>query len=202
MAGTRLYTAETEKLLKEKGLKCVCELCDCGGYHPHIGCTKGTQKMKSVFKRPGLSQAKTDYQQTYTPHDGAKPRNARKPLPRLRNPHPPPMDFRTVQRMDFITREPEPQGSCKFVEEYKRPDAKIDGKTVYGQDFVDRGPPEVVKITRPQTVTQHQGLKFQSATTHNQAFTHKVPIPQEAYAELPCYTGAILYPEKNTEGTT
>lgn len=30
MAAPRLYTAETEKLLKEKGLKCVCELCDCG----------------------------------------------------------------------------------------------------------------------------------------------------------------------------
>ena len=30
MTAPRIYTAETEKLLKEKGLKCVCELCDCG----------------------------------------------------------------------------------------------------------------------------------------------------------------------------
>lgn len=26
----RIYMVEIEKLLKEKGLKCVCELCDCG----------------------------------------------------------------------------------------------------------------------------------------------------------------------------
>ena len=85
----------------------------------------------------------------------------------------------------------------QFVEEYKRPDAKIDGKTVYAQDYVDRGPPELVKITRPKTVTQKQGLKFQSATTHNQTFTPKVPIPQAPFSELPCYTGGILYPDKH-----
>ena len=71
--------------------------------------------MKAVFKRPGLADVKSDYQQTYTLHDGAKPRNARKPLPRLRIPNPPPMDFRTVQRLDFITRKPEPQASCKVL---------------------------------------------------------------------------------------
>lgn len=197
MTAPRMYTAETEKLLKGKGLRCVCELCDCGGYHPHIGCTKEPQKMKSVFKRPGLADAKTNYQNTYTSHDGAKPRNTRKPLPRLRNPNPPPMDFRTVQRMEFIPRKPEPQGSCKMMDNYKPPDEKLDGKTIYAQEFVNRGPPEVVKITRPKTVTQNQGLKFQSATTHNQTFTPKVPSPQAPFGELPCYTGGILYPEKN-----
>lgn len=85
------------------------------GYHPHIGCTKNSQKMKAVFKRPGLAEAKTDYQHTYTLHDGAKPRNARKPLPRLRNPNPPPMDFRTVQRTEYIPRKPDPQGTCKVT---------------------------------------------------------------------------------------
>jgi len=60
-----------------------------------------------------MSEVKTDYQQTYMFHEGAKPRNARKPLPRLRNPNPPPMDFRTVQRLDFIERKPDPQGICK-----------------------------------------------------------------------------------------
>jgi len=197
MALKRQYTAETENLLKEKGLKCVCELCDCGGYHRHEGCTKDSHKMKSVFKRPGMSEVKTDYQQTYMFHEGAKPRNARKPLPRLRNPNPPPMDFRTVQRLDFIERKPDPQGICKAVDEYKRPEEKIDGKTVYARDFVDRGPPEIVKVTRPQTVTQNKGLKFQSETTHNKTFTAKVPSPQAPFGELPCYTGSILYPDKD-----
>lgn len=197
MALTRQYTADTENLLKEKGLKCVCELCDCGGYHRHEGCTKDSHKIKAVFKRPGMSNVKTDYQHTYTLHEATKPRNARKPLPRLRNPKPPPMDFRTVQRMDFIERKAEAQGLCKAIEEYKIPEEKLDGKTVYAQDFVDRGPSEVVKITRPPTVTQNKGLKFQSATTHNQAFTPKVPSLQAPFGELPCYTGAILYPEKD-----
>lgn len=83
------------------------------GYHRHEGCTKDSRKMKAVFKRPGMSEVKTDYQQTYTLHETTKPRNARKPLPRLRNPNPPPMDFRTVQRMDFVERKSEPQGLCK-----------------------------------------------------------------------------------------
>ena len=83
------------------------------GYHRHEGCTKNPQRIKQVFKRPGMSDVKTDYQHTYTLHEGSKPRNPRKPLPRLRNPNPPPMDFRTVQRLDFIERKPEPQGLCK-----------------------------------------------------------------------------------------
>lgn len=99
--------------------------------------------------------------------------------------------------MEFIPRKSEPQGSCKMADEYKPSDEKLDGKTIYAQEFVNRGPPEMVKITRPRTVTQNQGLKFQSATTHNQTFTPKVPILQAPYGELPCYTGGILYPEKN-----
>ena len=83
------------------------------------------------------------------------------------------------------------------MDNYKPPDEKLDGKTIYAQEFVNRGPPEVVKITRPKTVTQNQGLKFQSATTHNQTFTPKVPSHQAPFGELPCYTGGILYPEKN-----
>lgn len=78
------------------------------GYHRHQGCMKNSHKVKAVFQRPGMSDVKTDYQQTYTLHEDTMPRNPRKPLPRLRNPNPPPMDFRTVQRMDFIERKPEP----------------------------------------------------------------------------------------------
>ncbi|KAK2561342.1 hypothetical protein P5673_015840 [Acropora cervicornis] len=199
MALSRQYTAETDNLLKEKGLKCVCELCDCGGYHRHQGCMKNSHKVKAVFQRPGMSDVKTDYQQTYTLHEDTMPRNPRKPLPRLRNPNPPPMDFRTVQRMDFIERKPEPLQFHKATEEYKTPEEKIDGKTVYAQDFVDRGPTEVVKITRPQTIVQNGNLKFQSATTHKQTFTPKIPSPQVPFAERPCFTGSILYPDKESK---
>lgn len=199
MALSRQYTAETENLLKEKGLQCVCELCDCGGYHRHEGCTKPSHKIKGVFKRRGMSGIKSDYQHTYTLHGSNIPRNARKPLPRLRNPNPPPMDFRTVQRMDFIERKPEPLEFFKTVEEYKIPEEKIDGKTVYAQDFVDRGATKVVKITQPKPIIESGKLKFQSATTHNQTFTPKVPSPQAPFSEHPCYTGSILYPEKNSK---
>lgn len=85
----------------------------------------------------------------------------------------------------------------QFVEDYKKPEEKIEGKTVYAQDFIDRGPSTVVKIKRPQTVTQNKGLKFQSATTHSETFTAKVPSPNAPFGELPCYTGSILYPEKD-----
>ena len=70
---------------------------------------------------------------------------------------------------------------------------------MYAQDFKDRGPPDVVKLRRPQTITQKRGVKFQSATTHNETFTPKVPIPQATYGELPSFTGSILFPEKGSK---
>lgn len=85
------------------------------------------------------------------------------------------------------------------MDEYKPPEAKLDGETTYSQSFADRGPTTLVKITRPQTVTKQPGVKFQSATTHNQAFTPKVPIPQVTYGEVPSFTGSILFPDKKSK---
>ena len=57
----------------------------------------------------------TDYQASYPAYTCIQRRKLRKPLPKLRNPHPPPMDFRTVQRLEFIERKLEDgmTKSCK-----------------------------------------------------------------------------------------
>lgn len=39
-----------------------------------------------------------------------------RPLPKLRNPNPPPMDFRTEQRMEFVEREIPGTKPCKVSE--------------------------------------------------------------------------------------
>lgn len=71
--------------------------------------------MQQVFKRPGMGHVATDYQATYKSHDDAEQRHLRRPLPKLRNPNPPPMDFRTEQRMEFIKREIPGTKLCKVV---------------------------------------------------------------------------------------
>lgn len=60
-----------------------------------------------------MGHVATDYQATYKPHDDAHQRHLRRPLPKLRNPNPPPMDFRTEQRMEFIKREIPGTKPCK-----------------------------------------------------------------------------------------
>ncbi|EDO48878.1 predicted protein [Nematostella vectensis] len=197
MVVNRQYSAATEKLLKDRGLKCVCELCDCGRYHRHEGCTRNVQKMQQVFKRPGMGQVETDYQATYKSHNAA-PRHLRRPLPKLRNPHPPPMDFRTEQRLQFVERELPFTKPCKMMESYTISSSKLDGATEYNQEYKDRGPPSIVHLSRPKTVTSKPEAKFQGETTHNATFTAKKPLPQATYGELPTFTGSILFPDKTS----
>lgn len=72
--------------------------------------------MQQVFQRPGMGQIATDYQNTYKQHDNSHTRHLMRPLPKLRNPNPPPMDFRTEQRMEFVEREIPGTKPCKVSE--------------------------------------------------------------------------------------
>lgn len=80
-------------------------------------------------------------------------------------------------------------------ENYERSDDKLDGTTVYKQDFINRGLPSVSKVTRPQTIIAPNTTKFHDQTTHNTTFTPKNPLPQTTYGELPSFTGSILFPD-------
>ncbi|KAK3752398.1 hypothetical protein QZH41_008600 [Actinostola sp. cb2023] len=210
----REYSAETRELINQKGFSCICELCDCGmynkfncrhcfsHYHRHEGCTRNVHKIQQVFKHPGMGQVATDYQCSYKQHDNSHPRHLLRPLPKIRNPHPPPMDFRTEQRMEFIKREMPGTKSCKMVGSYERSGEKMDSLTVYNREFIDHGPPTVPKVTRPKTVIAPNLSKFHDQTTHNTTFTHKVLVPQVMYGELPSFTHSILFPDPKTDVTT
>lgn len=89
-----------------------------------------------------------------------------------------------------------------MVESYAHPEGKVDGLTVYKEEFINRGPATVPKITRPQTVIAKNDSKFQSQTTHNSTFTPKKPIPQQIYGELPSFTGSILFPDPKADMKT
>lgn len=89
-----------------------------------------------------------------------------------------------------------------MAESYAQPEGKVDGLTVYKEEFINRGPATVPKITRPQTVIAKNESKFHSQTTHNSAFTPKKPIPQPTYGELPSFTGSILFPDPKADMKT
>lgn len=80
------------------------------------------------------------------------------------------------------------------MDSYEPSSAKIDGKTVYMEDYENRGPPNAVKMTRPKTMLAPRA-KFYSNTTHNDTFTAKQPIYQPAYGEVPSFVGSILFPD-------
>jgi hypothetical protein len=71
-------------------------------HHRHDGCTKTTDKVKTVLKRAGLKECSTDYQSSYQSPPCNFVRKIRRPLPRLRNPNPPPMDFRTITNTEYV----------------------------------------------------------------------------------------------------
>ena len=89
-----------------------------------------------------------------------------------------------------------------MMESYTQPEGKVDGLTVYKEEFINRGPGTVPKITRPQTVIAKNDSKFQSQTTHNSTFTPKKPIPQPTYGEIPSFTGSILFPDPKADMKT
>lgn len=195
----REYSAATQKLLAEKSLQCVCELCDCGRHHRHEGCTKSGDKIKKVFKRPGLKECSTDYQSSYQAKPCQFVRAIMKPLPKLRNPNPPPMDFRTVTNTEYVQHEdfqgrPKP---LKVEDHHSLSKEKFDGKTSYNTAFVNRGQPDRVRLTR--AVTSNVGRQpkhgFSDETTHNAAFSGKMAARTMRYAELPSLAVSLLYPE-------
>lgn len=81
-------------------------------------------------------------------------------------------------------------------EKYIPPESKFEGKTAYTEDYFDRGLPNTVKVTRPQTVTKAPVAQFFGVTTNKEHFPPKVGNRQAPYGEVPSFTGSILFPDK------
>lgn len=196
------YSAETQQLLKEKSLQCICELCDCGRHHRHEGCTKSTDEIKKLFKRPGLKECSTDYQSSYKLQPCHFVRSIRRPLPRLRNPNPPPMDFRTVTNTEYVHHDDFPGRPKPFkLEDNFHPlsNDQFDGQTSYAAAFVNRGKPTQVKLTRPVTnATGRPQHRFSDETTHNTTFSAKTAARATTFSELPSFAGSLLYPDRRS----
>ena len=95
-------------------------------------------------------------------------------------------------------------------DQYERPEGHIDGASNYRRDYqghynlpsVRSQPFDPSKKTRKDT-----SAKFESRTTAKEHFKPWNSCPSKPFAELPSFTGSILYPEPGhqldtTTGTT
>ncbi|XP_065052844.1 uncharacterized protein LOC135682057 isoform X2 [Rhopilema esculentum] len=187
---------QTTRLLRSKGIRCICQLCDCGRPHKHPGCTKNFPSMKSTMElKPSMGQ-KTDYQKSFGLAPLKSPAKIMRPLPATLNPNPPVMDFRTTNRLDFKKYKNAGRTKpCKLQEEYETLTGLFQGDSVYKVDFPGHRPAPV-KIERPATQKAQSDVKFDARTMYKDTFEGRGQPRLKAFQELPSFTYSILYPER------
>eukprot|EP00794_Sanderia_malayensis_P003464 gene3464-3960_t len=185
---------KTNDLLKKKGLRCICELCDCGKHHKHRGCKKILPIVNATSK---FSDRKTDYQESYKNKGSLQMTQSVKPLPIALNPDPPIMDFRTTNRLHFkkenVVERTKP---CKLTSEYEGLTGPFNGSSVYKVDFPGHNP-SPIKIERPKTQKVEREVKLDDRTMYMNAFQPKEKGKPDAFQELPSFAYSILYPDRN-----
>lgn len=170
----------------------VSALCDCGRHKRKHNVHSHTLTTDRVPL--GL----TDYQATFKAQRAPRPRSSKRPPPTPRNPFPAPMTFETNQRTEFKDRGyVERVKPIKHEDQYEPPQAPLDAKTYYSQEFTPKQPaPEVLVRAAPRETFKAPSLPLDSMTTTKEAYKPWVAHHSLAFGELPSFTGSILFPEK------
>jgi len=190
------FNQETEALLRSKGLRCICQLCDCGLPHKHQGCRRLYPKhTKSNNDRNNIAM-KSDYQSRFgETHSYIDPPKPIRPIEKPRNPNPPPMDLRTENKMafrDFGTIEK--SKPCKLQHQIEKLNSgQFEGKSVYEESYPGHQP-QRTGLVRPQTVIKQEGLKRSFETEYNKGYSRKETTPQKPFFEKPTEANSLLYP--------
>uniref|UniRef100_H3B3D8 Stabilizer of axonemal microtubules 2 n=1 Tax=Latimeria chalumnae TaxID=7897 RepID=H3B3D8_LATCH len=182
---------------------CLCELCDCGRHKHHKNCKNRnniTQKMFVLFSNEGKNSAQQQQQLTWCTRD-FRLRSSKRPLRTPPHPNPPPMNFDTTQRREFIPWQINLSEPCKKKEYYQPSQEPLQNVTVYSLDFPAKQP-VVTLVRRPATNVQLNQSQFSKSTTSKEFFKTWKPEPQIRYGELPAIIGSLLYPDQTDEMKT
>lgn len=177
-------------------ITCICEICDCGRCaHAHT-CSKAS-KPKTGSKDPfPITHTHDMFKGVYQP-----PRSSKKPPPTPRETDIPPMVFETNQRDDFIPRPIEMRKPVSPPKpNYERPSAPLDGTSYYMQEFLPKKlstPSNVMNVKQGDMIKTKSDARFYGDTTNMEHYKHWKPSVNKAAVEPPCFTGEILYPQKD-----
>ncbi|XP_057293464.1 stabilizer of axonemal microtubules 2-like [Hydractinia symbiolongicarpus] len=190
------WDKETIELLREKGLRCICQLCDCGRPHRHPYCRKQYPNVTYSFQQNRNNNMETSYQSRFNDFHNIDPPKSMKPVEKQRDPNPPPMDFRTENKMAFkphnATGKEKP---CKLEAELAKLNAgNFDGNTVYNETYIGHQPVHVNPL-RPKTVFKPEKGHFATETEYSKGYQKKIKIPQQSFREKPASTYGLLYPD-------
>ncbi|KAF6027487.1 hypothetical protein EB796_014209 [Bugula neritina] len=179
-------------------INCICEICDCGHCVHHHTCKKATEKPKTGTKQPfPITHTHDMFKGVYQP-----PRSSKKPPPTPRETDIPPMVFETNQRDDFIPRpismrKPLPPPKSNF----ELPTDPLDGISYYMQDYPAKKlstPSNFLNARQADKLKTKSNAKFYGDTTNLEHYKQWKPVKVTPAEDPPCYTGELLYPDKET----
>jgi len=189
--------AELQALLASlpDSINCMCEICDCGKcVHSHT-CSRRPKPKTSSGEPFPQTHTHDMFRAEYVP-----PRSSKRPPPTPRETDIPPMEFHTNQRDDFI---PRPIAMRVPVDppkpNYDRPTDPLDGVSYYTQEFPPKKlstPSRVVSLKHDDQIRRVNNAKFYADTTSKEHFKQWRPVTNKKVEELPCFTGDLLYPDK------
>ena len=174
-------------------ITCICEICDCGQCVHHHTCKKA-EKPRTGSKDPfPITHTHDMFQGVYQP-----PRSSKRPPPTPRETDIPPMVFATNQRDDFIPRPIEMRKPVSPPKpNYERPTDPLDGVSYYMQDYPAKKLSTPSKILKQgDKIRMKSDAKFFGDTTNFEHYKHWRPVTNRPAEEPPCFTGEILYPNK------
>jgi hypothetical protein len=203
---------------KFRKFTCLCELCDCGCFErTKLKHDKDCRKKKveidayRKFSHSSLGCALSHYRDTFKAHLNHRPPSACLPAPENYTRQYTPMDFKTIQKLEF-KRLPKTERtkSYKIEEKYVPPSKPFDAKTKYQEDFkpIVGQSVEIVKKNANEATLVVPSKKFnfigQSTTKEHFKGLPNKPNITRASGELPSYAGYAIFPtsERNFSTTT
>ena len=175
-------------------IACICDICDCGRCCNSSTCKEGS-KPKTGAKDPfPITHTHDMFKGTYLP-----PRSSKKPPPTPRETDIPHMVFDTCQRDDFIPRPIEMRKPLSPPKpNFERPTGAIDGTSYYMQEFPPKklSTPAKVLNAKQADMIRSSTARFYGDTTNMEHYKQWKPVTNKAAEEPPCFTGDILYPQK------
>lgn len=82
---------------------------------------------------------------------------------------------------------------------FDRPTASLDGTSYYMQEFPAKKlstPAKMLNVKHADMIKGRSDAKFYGDTTNMEHFKQWIPVTNKAAEEPPCFTGDILYPQK------
>ena len=168
---------------------------------------KSTYKPREVYRR-SKGEYLTNYREFYPSYPFAKPSTPARPFTRQRTPaaEKGPMVFETAHRSDFIplplSKRNKATATTFQSSQQPFPPGGLEANTTYKETFkpnqLQYKPITIKKPVAQRASTSYDNRrKFVPITTHAEDFKPLKIDRQSCFADPPCFTDSILYPDRH-----